>query len=422
MKIGLIGMGYVGTINAVCLANVGHEVMCWDTNDKKMRDLRAGLSPVPISDIKAKLREHVKNGHIRIAVNIDETILPCNVTYICVGTPKNQDLSANMDGVERVTSMIGTILQHRQSLHHTIVYRSTIPPGNYDGLMLRMLTAFNPGPEFYTKDQAVQSFTLVAYPEFLRQEHGVEDFFSPILTLVGCKENLVNRQYNPLMEIIDSLGIGHIQFTDFDTAMMVKYAANAMHACKIVFANSIAEASDALNVDGSKVMGFVENLSKKSPTQYLKPGLPYGGRCLEKDLQSLTREIHLRGIRTSFLRDISQNNKFYAYRLGDVILRTGAKSVGFYGMGFTANSEDLTNSPSMALMSLCSILGLCVYVIDTMKSDVSLKDLFPDCVVVEFDNYVLKQFDVIVTNDTAATFEGFTVLESFPNLHVKTGE
>ena len=345
MRVSIFGLGYVGTVCAACLARFGHEVLGVDVNDEKNAQINAGRSPIVEPGLEELIREAVEAGRLEATRDHARAAASTELSLICVGTPSRKNGSLDTSLVVEVAREIGRALRGRNE-RHTVVVRSTVLPGT-------TLSLVQPALEEESQRRCGEGGLGLAYnPEFLREGSAVSDFADPPYTLVGGIDEHSARAAAELYASIDA----PLHLTSIAEAEMAKYAANAFHAAKIVFANEIASFSHAAGVDGRRVMDLLVQDSRLniSPA-YLKPGFAYGGSCLPKDVRALLHAARQRDVELPLLEGVHESNELQLRRGIELVLAQPGRSVGVLGLSFKAGTDDLRESPVVRLVE--ALLG-----------------------------------------------------------------
>jgi GDP-mannose 6-dehydrogenase len=363
MKISIFGLGYVGMVNAVCLASEGHQVVGVDINPAKVRMINEGQSPIKEKDLQVMLVEQIGNGQISATESPTEAVLQSELSLICVGTPTTAFGAADLSQVTNVCKQIGGILRHA-ALPYTVVIRSTVPPGTTEKLARLLANA---------SGRTLGKTLHVAFnPEFLREGSAVKDFLSPPFTIVGTEDPVAIRQIESLYDFLSTPSF----VVRPAEAELLKYAANAFHATKITFANEIGRLANSWGISGPLVMDLLSrdtvlNIS----SAYLRPGFAYGGSCLPKDLRALVAMAHVTHVSVPLLESLSQSNRLQidsAYNLITQAVKSREQTIGFLGLAFKAGTDDLRESPMVELVERLLGKGYRLLLYD---ESVSLADL-----------------------------------------------
>jgi GDP-mannose 6-dehydrogenase len=353
MKIGVLGLGYVGCVSAACLCELGHEVWGVDVDPLKVDFIARGLSPIVEKDVPEIIAKHVKNGKLHATTSVEEAVQQTDLTLICVGTPSMDSGALDTRYVLRVAEQIGEALKTVQHTH-TVVVRSTLLPGTTRREILPRLESRS------GKKEGVDFF--VAYnPEFLRESTAVEDFYKPPKTVVGgFKPETAERAARIYAQIDAPLFL-----TEIEEAEMVKYADNVFHAIKIVFGNEIGAIAKPLGVDSHRVMEiFARDTKLNLSPYYLKPGFAFGGSCLPKDVRALAACAQSLNVKTPMLFSLMDANREHLHRAVRAITSFGKKKVGLLGLAFKAGTDDLRESPMVELVETLMGKGFQIKIYD----------------------------------------------------------
>ncbi len=338
MRIAIFGLGYVGCVSAACLANEGHQVIGVDVNPLKVEMINAGKSPIIETGVDKLIAEAVAAGRLQATTTAAEAVTKADLSFICVGTPSNENGSLDLQYVRHVAGEIGRALGQQEN-YHIVAIRSTVLPGTVAKEVIPLL-------EEASGRQAGPDFGVCSNPEFLRESSAVADFYQPAFTLIGQWDERSGAQMAAIYKNIDA----PIVRTDIPTAEMIKYVSNTFHALKITFANEIGNFCKKVNVDSHEVMRiFCMDTKLNISPVYLKPGYAFGGSCLPKDLRALLHRARQEDLDLPVLQAIPRSNELQA-RLGvEAVLRTNKKRVGILGLSFKAGTDDLRESPLVYL-------------------------------------------------------------------------
>jgi GDP-mannose 6-dehydrogenase len=339
MRVAIFGLGYVGTVCAACLARFGHEVIGVDVNDEKNAQISAGRSPIVEPGLEELIREAVEAGRLEATRDHTRAIEATELSLICVGTPSRRNGSLDTSHVEEVARDIGRALKRRKE-PHTVVVRSTLLPGT-------TLSLVQPALEQESGLRCGEDLGLAYNPEFLRESSAVADFHDPPYTLVGGIDEASARAAAELYADLEA----PLHLVTIPEAEMAKYAANAFHATKIVFANEIAAFSHAAGVDGRRVMDLlVQDTRLNISPAYLRPGFAFGGSCLPKDVRALLHAARQRDVELPLLQSVPESNEVQLGRGIELVQAQPGKRVGVLGLSFKAGTDDLRESPVVQLV------------------------------------------------------------------------
>jgi GDP-mannose 6-dehydrogenase len=353
LKILVWGLGYVGSVTASCLADLGYEIVGVEPNETKAARLNAGFSPVKEPGLDSLVNKAVAEGRLRAVGDGIPIVGSADVSLICVGTPSSADGGLMLDHVRKVAADIGTGLQH-SSKYHVVALRSTVLPGTARNVLGKIL-------EESSGRKAGLDFGLAMNPEFMRETNAVEDFYKPPYTVIGAMDarsgDLIEQLYKPIQSEVYRVSL--------EEAEILKLCNNAFHGLKIGFANEIGRLCNQLNIDSQSIMRLVcaDHKLNISPA-YLKPGFAFGGSCLPKDIRSLTSEARRLGIEVPILEGILPSNRLQVEAARRKVLEMGAQSVGILGLSFKPQTDDLRESPMISLIRDLWQDGLDVVVYD----------------------------------------------------------
>lgn len=362
MKLSVFGLGYVGCVSAACFAKEGHEVVGVDVSPTKVEIINNGKSPIVESGIGELIGEMVAQKRLRATTASAEAIRDSEISLVCVGTPSNPNGSLDLTYIKRVCKEIGAALEGK-SERHTIVMRSTMLPGTIESIVIPTL-------EIYSGKKAERDFGVCVNPEFLREGTSLKDFYSPPFTLIGAETEETAMIVRRLYSGVDAPCL----VVAVKAAEMVKYACNCFHALKVSFANEIGNVCKELGIDSHEVMNvFCHDTKLNLSPYYLKPGFAFGGSCLPKDLRAIAYKAKELDVETPLLSSVLQSNRQQVERAIEMVLRTGRKRIGVLGFSFKAGTDDLRESPMVALIETLIGKGMQLAIYDR---DVSLARLF----------------------------------------------
>lgn len=385
MKVSIFGLGYVGCVSAVCLAQDGHTVIGLDTNRRKTELIKQAIPTVNEPGLHESMRQNID----RISVTDDThyAIVNSDVSMIAVGTPLNGD-ALDMTQVNNVVDDIALALANK-TRYHLVVIRSTVPPGTND--RVRDHIAKKSGKVIG------QEFDVISNPEFLREGSAVKDYYNPPYTIIGTSTPITASLIQPLYSKVS----GDVYVVAPKTAEMLKYTCNTFHALKITFANEIGAICKHLGVDSHNVMELLTKDTKLniSPT-YLKPGFAYGGSCLPKDVKALSSLSP----RPLMISAISSSNAEQIIRTVDKI-NAPNKHVSIVGIGFKPGTDDLRESPVLKLVTL-------------LRKDHHIKLYDPLITHDALDTH--PEIAVLFTTDVKEVINTETLIVTSPNITLPT--
>ncbi len=361
MRISVFGLGYVGAVSLACLARDGHHVIGVDVDPHKLDLIRSGRSPIVEEGIQELMKSVVASGKVEVTNDVEAAIRGSEVSFVCVGTPSAPNGGQDLGAIRRVMSQIGTALG-KKSERHTIVLRSTVQPGTVETLV-------RPALEEASGRRSDTDFGVCFQPEFLREGTSIKDYDNPPFTLVGSRDPSAAE---PVRRVFEHLPCEFLH-SSIGVAELMKYACNAFHAVKITFANEIGRVSQAADVDARQVMELLchDKRLNISPA-YLKPGFAFGGSCLPKDLRALNYMGKMRDLTLPMLSAVLGSNRAHIDHALDKVMVPGVRRVGMVGLSFKAGTDDLRESPLVAVAERLIGKG---YTLRIFDSEVNLSRL-----------------------------------------------
>lgn len=353
MNISIFGLGYVGAVSLACLARDGHHVIGVDIEPAKLALIREGKTPVVEEGMVDLMQAVAASGRVKVTTDLREAVLESEISLICVGTPSAANGSQDQSAVLRLSAAIGQVVREKVT-PHVFVFRSTLAPGTVEDVI-------RPIVERESGKKDGEGFHLCFQPEFLREGSSIRDYDQPPFTVVGANHSYPIERLHALF--------GHLKCefvtTSVRSAEMVKLCCNNFHTLKITFANETARLCSALKVDPFEVMDLLcrdkqLNISKA----YLKPGYAFGGSCLPKDLRATMYLAKTHDVELPMLGALLPSNRLHLELALDKVLATGKRRIGFIGLSFKTGTDDLRESPMVALAEQLIGKGLSLLVYD----------------------------------------------------------
>ncbi len=339
MNISIFGLGYVGAVSAGCLASAGHRVIGVETNRTKVDIINAGQAPIVEAGLGDMIRQCVSSGLLRATTNAVEAIHNSDLSIVCVGTPSDAAGRLDLHHVRNVCEEVGRALATRNEFH-VVVLRSTILPGSMREVVIPTL-------ELSSGKTAGVDFGVCNNPEFLREGTAIHDFLNPPKTVIGETDT---RSGDLLAKLYEDLSAPFVR-TSIEVAEMVKYADNVWHALKVGFANEIGALCKVMQIDSHQVMEiFCQDTKLNLSSYYLKPGFAFGGSCLPKDVRALSQRALSLDVNLPIVNSILPSNELQMLRAVELVLREGRKRVGLVGLSFKSGTDDLRESPTVAMV------------------------------------------------------------------------
>lgn len=338
MRICVVGLGYVGAVTAVCLARDGHDVIGVDLDRTKVELLAAGRPPIIEDGLEQVTQAAISSGRLKVQDHLDASVAACDLIFVCVGTPSAPNGSQSLVAVERVTEELGRLMREAEGFP-VLVLRSTVPPGTTDTVVAPLL-------EKASGRRVNETFGLCFMPEFLREGSSVKDYYNPPFTIVGSDSPQAIEVVRALLGGLP----GEFIATAARNAEMVKLSCNAFHALKVTFANEIGRLGRSLGVDSRAVMDLLcRDRSLNISTAYLRPGFAFGGSCLPKDLRALLYLAKRNDVDLPMLAGVGSSNSLHIEHAAELIKAQGSRQVGMIGLSFKPGTDDLRESPLVAL-------------------------------------------------------------------------
>jgi GDP-mannose 6-dehydrogenase len=341
MRVAVLGLGYVGAVTAACLAENGHQVWGVDVDSAKVDEFGAGRSPVAEPGLNELVARAVATGNLRATTSCREAIDGAEVSLICVGTPSTARGGTDLSFLERAVADLVSALRQATpppSGHHSVVIRSTVPPGTVEDVVLPALTDGLAGTPL--------TVGAAMCPEFLREGSGISDFYSSPFLVVGTDDQAVGQTVAGLFGFLSQ----EVRIVDIRTAEALKYACNAFHATKVSFVNEVSRVFRLMGVDTRAVMSlFCEDTILNISASYLRPGFAFGGSCLPKDLRSLLYLARVNGVDLPLLAGTLATNEMVINEVVGRVIASDVRTVGLLGLSFKMDTDDLRESPSVEL-------------------------------------------------------------------------
>jgi len=355
-SVGVVGAGYVGLTTAACLAHLGHDVVCGDLDAEKVRRLTKGESPILEEGLDALIVEGLRSGRLRFVVGAPAAATGAEFVFLCVATPQGADGRADLGSIDAAAREIAPVLIPGA----VVVNKSTVPVGTTERV-----------DRVLREGGALADVGVASNPEFLREGTAVRDFLHPSRVVVGAADAAVGVRVSELYHGVHA----PVLVTDPASAEMVKYASNAFLATKISFVNAIANLCEAVNADIREVvlgMGYDPRIG----FEFLHPGPGWGGSCFPKDTAALLKTADEAGYDFALLRGaITSNDAQRELMIAKVRDACGGKlagaRVGAWGLTFKANTDDLRDSPAVAIAASLVDAGATVRAFDPAVGEIA---------------------------------------------------
>jgi UDPglucose 6-dehydrogenase len=342
MRVTIFGIGYVGLVQGAVLAEVGHDVVCVDVDEKRVSDLKAGIIPIYEPGLTPVVERNFEQGRLQFTTNAEEGVSHGEIQFIAVGTPPDEDGSADLKYVLAVARTIATHMKD----HKIIVDKSTVPVGTADHVIREV--------EETLKRRGVQiPFDVVSNPEFLKEGAAVADCMRPDRIVVGTESPAAAEK---MRELYAPFNRNHDRMIvmDIRSAELTKYAANCMLATKISFMNELANLAEVMGADIENVRRGIGS-DERIGYHFIYAGCGYGGSCFPKDVQALVRAADSMGYAPKLLRAVEEVNAAQKMILPERVLKhfggdVKGKTFAVWGLSFKPNTDDMREAPSRVLM------------------------------------------------------------------------
>ena len=363
MNIAIVGTGYVGLVSGTCFAEMGVNVTCVDIDKEKIARLKRGEVPIYEPGLDEMVLRNHREGRLNFSTDLAEVIDDVEVVFSAVGTPPDEDGSADLKYVLEVARTFGRNINK----YTLLVTKSTVPVGT--AAKVKAAVA-----EELAKRGAEVPFDVASNPEFLKEGAAIKDFMSPDRVVVGVESDraceLMSRLYRPFL-----LNNFRVIFTDIPSAEMIKYAANSMLATRISFMNDIANLCELVGADVNMVRKGIGSDSRIG-SKLLYPGCGYGGSCFPKDVKALIKTAEKRGYKMrvlSAVEEVNDRQKSIVFEklvrhLGGVEALKG-KKIAIWGLAFKPETDDMREATSLVTMRLLTEAGATVRVFDPVAMD-----------------------------------------------------
>ena len=342
MKIAIVGTGYVGLVSGTCFAEIGVDVTCIDTNSEKIESLQKGIIPIYENGLEEMVLRNMKAKRLKFTTSLESCLDDVEVIFSAVGTPPDEDGSADLKYVLEVARTIGRNMKQ----YKLVVTKSTVPVGTAPKVRAVI-------QEELDKRGVKVDFDVASNPEFLKEGNAISDFMSPDRVVVGVEsaraEKLMSKLYKPFL-----LNNFRVIFMDIPSAEMTKYAANSMLATRISFMNDIANLCELVGADVNMVRSGIGS-DTRIGRKFLYPGIGYGGSCFPKDVKALIKTAELNGYPMQVLRAVEEVNELQKSVLFDKLVKQfndnlKDKTIALWGLAFKPETDDMREAPALVLI------------------------------------------------------------------------
>ena len=342
MKIAIVGTGYVGLVSGTCFAEIGVNVTCVDTNKEKIESLQKGNIPIYENGLEEMVLRNMKAKRLKFTTSLESCLDEVEVIFSAVGTPPDEDGSADLKYVLEVARTIGRNMKQ----YKLVVTKSTVPVGTASKVRAVI-------QEELDKRGVTVDFDVASNPEFLKEGNAISDFMSPDRVVVGVEsaraEKLMSKLYKPFL-----LNNFRVIFMDIPSAEMTKYAANSMLATRISFMNDIANLCEIVGADVNMVRSGIGS-DTRIGRKFLYPGIGYGGSCFPKDVKALIKTAEQNGYTMRVLTAVEEVNKKKKSVLFEKLMKQfngdlQGKTVALWGLAFKPETDDMREAPALVLI------------------------------------------------------------------------
>jgi len=340
MKIAVVGTGYVGLVAGTCFADMGHEVICVDIEEEKIRMLNEGKVPIFEPGLEDLIKKNARAKRLSFTTDFDDAVKKSDIIFIAVGTPPKPNGDADLSYIENVARGIAAAAKKPK----IVVEKSTVPVQTCERII--QVLDCNDGDG---NGKCVKHI-VVSNPEFLREGSAVKDFLFPDRIVIGTEDEHARKAMEELYAPLKA----KILFTDIKSAEIIKHASNSFLAAKISFINAVAGICEKTGADIGKVAEGM-GLDKRIGSSFLNPGLGYGGFCLPKDVEAFIRISEKNGYDFKLLKEVQAVNNFqkqnFVKRVEDALWNLNGKTIGVLGLAFKPNTDDMRFAPSIDIIN-----------------------------------------------------------------------
>jgi UDPglucose 6-dehydrogenase len=342
MKIAIVGTGYVGLVTGTCFAEIGVNVTCVDTDSEKIESLQKGIIPIYENGLEEMVLRNMKAKRLKFTTSLESCLDDVEVIFSAVGTPPDEDGSADLKYVLEVARTIGRNMKQ----YKLVVTKSTVPVGTASKVRAVI-------QEELDKRGVQVDFDVASNPEFLKEGNAINDFMSPDRVVVGVEsaraEKLMSKLYKPFL-----LNNFRVIFMDIPSAEMTKYAANSMLATRISFMNDIANLCEIVGADVNMVRSGIGS-DTRIGRKFLYPGIGYGGSCFPKDVKALIKTAEQNGYTMRVLSAVEEVNERQKSVLFEKLMKhfdgdLKGKTIALWGLAFKPETDDMREAPALVLI------------------------------------------------------------------------
>ena len=381
IKICIIGTGYVGLVTGVCLAEIGHSVICIDNNKEKINKLKRGVSPIFEPGLSDLIKKNIKKGGLLFSEDIDYGVKNSNVIFICVNTPTQKNGKTDLRYIQTVAKEVARAMD----TYKVIVSKSTMPVGTSQKIKEIMKRLHNPKV----------TFDIVSNPEFLREGTAIKDFLKPDRIVMGTETEKAKKIMASIYKPIKA----PIIFTGIEASEIIKHACNSFLATKISFINAVANICEKNGGEIEEVamaMGLDERIGKS----FLRAGIGFGGSCFPKDVAAFTRVAKDSGYDFKLLKEVQKINwrqrEQFVKKVESVIPNLKGKKIGVLGLSFKPDTDDMREAPSIDIIKSLLAKGATIKAYDPVAME-KAEHIFHNSISYSNNMYeVMKDSDALL--------------------------
>jgi GDP-mannose 6-dehydrogenase len=371
MKIAVLGLGNVGLVAAICLAEQGHEIIGVEISKQKIQLLNQGVLYIEETNLQKLFTKNRENITFTTELNSD-TKVDCYI--VCVGTPASHNGKVYLGQIK--TTFENLVETFDKDDNSFIILRSTIPPGTIESVVKPL----------------VKNKKIIYHPEFLREGSAVEDFMFPHLHVVGLENESDYQLVQPLLA-----NCNNIKYTSYRAAEMLKYLNNSFHALKVSYVNEIASIASAYDVDVNELVDcFLADTKLNISTKYFRPGFSFGGPCLTKDVSALINLAQNKQVNVPLITSILASNEKHLFRVFSLIEKLNPSSILIFGVSFKEGSNDLRNSPVLDLINLIQKTPSYIPRKDIFVKDYEINESIANTNKIMCDGAITVEVDLVI--------------------------
>ena len=394
MNISILGSGYVGLVTGACFAELGNKVICVDIDSDKVKSLNMGIVPIYEPGLDGLIKANRKENRLTFTTDLSESIKNSDIIFICVGTPPRKDGSVDISNVEATAKLIGQNINS----YKLVVVKSTVPVG----------TTYRVKEIIQSNLKSDIDFDVASNPEFLREGEAIKDFMNPDRIIAGVSKD---RQKKIIQELYAGIikSDAAIFFTDIKSSELIKYASNAMLACRVSFINEISRLCDAVGAD-IKEVAYGIGLDRRIGPSFLQAGVGYGGSCFGKDIRALAKTMEKHDLDGKILKSIEAVNEeqknLVVKKLKEVLPELREKSIAILGLAFKPNTDDIREAPSIVVINELKRVGANIKACDPKANEKA-------CRILKDVNYCNSPYEAVKGADALVIL---TEWDEFKNL------